>query len=70
MSGIRDENVPHEAAHAEATDAQLARTSDHAAIPDLAAPGAAYSQAEATAARDKINEILDVLRDAQLIPTV
>ena len=65
---IQDENVPHEAEHALATDAQLARTSDHAAIADLASPGAAYVQAEAVAARDKINEILDVLRDAQLIP--
>ena len=66
---IEDRHVPHEAAHAEATDDQLARTSDHAAIADLAAPSAIYVEAEALAARDKINEILDVLRDAELIPT-
>jgi hypothetical protein len=52
-----------------AVDAQLAATSDHAAIADLAAPSAAYVEAEALAARNKINEILDVLRDAGLIPT-
>lgn len=68
MSQISDENVPHEAAHAEATDDQMERTSDHAAIPDLASPSATYVQAEAVAARNKINEILDVLRDAELIP--
>jgi len=70
MSNIPDENVPHEAQHAKATDAQMARTSDHAAIPDLASPSATYVQAEAVAARNKINEILDVLRDAELIPLV
>lgn len=69
MTPIEDENVPHEAAQAAATDAQLKRTSDHAAIADLASPGASYVQAEAVAARNKINEILDVLRDAELIPT-
>ncbi len=52
-----------------AVDAQLAATSDHAAIADLASPGSSYLQAEAVAARDKINEILDVLRDAGLIPS-
>jgi hypothetical protein len=70
MSNIPDEHVPHEEAHAAATDAQMARTSDHAAIPDLASPSATYVQAEAVAARNKINEILDVLRDAELIPLV
>ena len=65
---IEDQHVPHEAAHGRATDDQLARTSDHAAIADLAAPSATYVEAEALAARDKINEILDVLRDAELIP--
>jgi len=67
-SNVRDENVPHEGAIAEAVDDQLARTSDHAAVADLAAPSAAYVEAEALAARNKINEILDVLRDAGLIP--
>jgi len=70
MSNIPDENVPHEAAHAKATDAQMARTSDHAAIPDLAPPSATYVQAEQVAQTNKINEILDVLRDAELIPLV
>jgi len=65
---LDDINIPHEQAHADATDAQMARTSDHAAIADLAAPSAAYVEAEALAARNKINEILDVLRDAELIP--
>jgi hypothetical protein len=65
---IEDEFVPHEDAHKQATDAQMRRTSDHAAIADLAAPSAAYVEAEALAARNKINEILDVLRDAELIP--
>jgi len=63
-----DRHVPHEAAHNRAMDDQLARTSDHAAIADLASPSASYVQAEAVAARGKINEILDVLRDAGLIP--
>jgi hypothetical protein len=70
MSNIPDENVPHEQAHAAATDAQMARTSDHAAIPDLPAPSATYVQAEQVAQTNKINEILDVLRDAELIPLV
>jgi hypothetical protein len=70
MPQIPDENVPHEQAHAAATDAQMRRTSTHAAIPDLASPSATYVQAEAVAARNKINEILAVLRDAELIPLV
>lgn len=68
MPPIGDTNVPHEQGVADAVDAQARRTSDHAAIADLASPGAAYVQAEAVAARNKINEILDVLRDAELIP--
>ena len=68
MSEIQDTNVPHEAKVDDAIDAQMERTSDHAAIADLAAPSAAYVEAEALAARNKINEILDVLRDAGLVP--
>jgi hypothetical protein len=64
-----DVHVPHEPAVDDAVDDQLARTSDHAVIADLASPSVGYVQAEAVAARDKINEILDVLRDAGLIPT-
>lgn len=64
----RDTNVPQEAKVDAAVDAQLARTSDHAFIADLASPSASYVQAEAVAARNKINEILDVLKDAGLMP--
>ena len=63
------DTVPHQDEVEGVVDSQLAATSDHAAIADLASPGASYVQAEAVAARDKINEILDVLRDAGLIPT-
>jgi hypothetical protein len=65
---MADKNVPHEDQVDKAVDDQLARTSDHAAVADLASPGATYVQAEAVAARNKINEILDVLRDAGLVP--
>lgn len=70
MAPVGDQNVPHEQQVDDAVDAQMKRTSDHAAIPDLspAAASATYVQAEATATRGKVNEILDVLRDAQLIP--
>lgn len=71
------DNVLHESAHDaniseeldENLDTKLGATSDHAAIADLASPSASYVQAEAVAARDKINEILDVLRDSGLIPS-
>lgn len=70
------DTVPHQDAHEDlitdmgpaVVDAQLAATSDHAAIADLSAPSAAYVEAEAIAITGKINEILDVLRDAGLIP--
>lgn len=89
-ANIRDEHVPHEGAQASATDAQMRRTSDHAAIGDVTAtpivdagiPGAAYVEAEVVALHTEIvalnarlalavaavNEVLDVLRDAELIP--
>lgn len=63
-----DDTVPHQDEQEDLVDEQLKATSDHAAIADLASPGGTYAQAEAIAARDKINEILDVLRDAGLIP--
>ena len=63
------DTVPQQDDHEALIDTQLAATSDHAAIADLASPGGSYVQAEAVAARDKINEILDVLRDAGLIPS-
>jgi hypothetical protein len=64
----RDTNVSGEAKVDKAVDDQLARTSDHAFIADLASPSASYVQAEAVAARNKINEILDILKDAGLMP--
>lgn len=63
------DTVPHQDEQEALIDTQLQATSDHAAIEDLAAPSAAYVEAEALAARNKINEILDVLRDAGLIPS-
>lgn len=71
MSDVQQpgDKILHQDAVEEVVDDQLERTSDHAAIADLASPGASYVQAEAVAARDKINEILDVLRDAGLIPS-
>jgi len=68
MAPIDDTHVPHEQQVTEAVDAHARRTSDHAAIADLASPSASYVQAEAVAMRGKINEILDVLRDAEFIP--
>lgn len=66
---VGDEHVPHEAAVADAVDAHMRRTSNNVAIPNLAAPSATYVEAEALAARDKINLILEVLREAELIPS-
>lgn len=63
VEDVIEENV------AENLETNLAATSDHAAIADLAAPSAGYVEAEALAARNKINEILDVLRDSGLIPS-
>lgn len=62
------DTVPHQDEQEELIGEQLELASDHAAIADLAAPSAAYVEAEALAARNKINEILDVLRDAGLVP--
>lgn len=50
-------------------ETKLAATSDHAVIADLGAASGTYVQAEHTAVRTAVNEILDVLRDAKLIPT-
>jgi hypothetical protein len=69
VHNMDDTNVPHEEQVDKAIDAQARRTSDHAAIPDLTPTASVgYVQAEATATRGKVNEILDVLRDAELIP--
>lgn len=89
-SNVQDVNVPHEGEVAEAVDAQMARTSDNAAIaavtataiPDAAEAGGTYAQAEVNAIRDevvalnarladtvaKFNLVLEVLREAELIP--
>lgn len=64
-----EDKILHQDDVEEVIDDQLARTSDHAAIADLTATASAsYVQAESTATRGKVNEILDVLRDAGLIP--
>ena len=68
-SNVADVHVPHEAETAEAVDAQMRRTSTHAAIADPASPGSSYVQAEVVALRTAIVAILDVLRDAELIPS-
>lgn len=63
------DTVPHQDEHEELIATELAAASDHAAIADLATPSSTYVEAEAVAAAGKINAILDVLRDAGLIPT-
>lgn len=64
-----DDKILHQDAVEEVIDDQLSRTSDHAAIADLPATASVgYVQAEGTSQNVKINEILDVLRDAGLIP--
>jgi hypothetical protein len=67
-SNVEDTHVPHEGAVAEAIDAQMERTSTHAAIANPGAPGGTYAQAEAAAVRDALVSVLEVLRDAGLIP--
>jgi len=69
MPPIGDDNVTHEAEHASATDAQMRRTSTQAAIPNaVVAVGAAPTKAEHDAVVAKLNLVLGVLRDAELIP--
>lgn len=72
-SNVQDVNVPQEASHAEAIDAQMRRTSDNAAITsvtatainDAAQVGATYDQAEVNAVRDQL-----VAVNARLADTV
>ena len=66
---VGDENVPHESAHAKATDAQLRRTSAQAHIPNATVAAAAPTKAEFDALVGKFNLVLGVLRDAELIPS-
>lgn len=63
-----EDTVPHQDEHEELIDTQLAATSTHAAIASPASPGVGYVQAEAVAVRDAVVDILEVLRDAGLIP--
>lgn len=69
MTPIRDENVPHEDQAAKATDAQLRRTSAQVHIPNAVASVAAPTKAEFDAVVAKLNLVLGVLRDAELIPS-
>jgi hypothetical protein len=72
-SGVGDTHVSHEAEAAAATDAQMRRTSTHAAIADVtataisdaASPGATYAQAEVVALRTEL-----VAVNARLAATV
>lgn len=68
--GIEDKNVPHEAAVAAATTDQLKRGSDVGVIANaVVAAGANPTKAEYDALVGKVNAVLEVLRDTQLIPT-
>jgi hypothetical protein len=69
MAQVGDTNVPHEAAAAKATDAQMRRTSTQAHIPNAATSVAAPTKAEFDALVGKFNLVLGVLRDAELIPS-
>lgn len=66
---IEDEHIPHEAEAAQATDAQLRRTSTQAHIPNAVASVAVPTKAEFDAVVAKLNLVLGVLRDAELIPS-
>jgi hypothetical protein len=66
---VGDEHVPHEGAHAQATDAQMRRTSTQAHIPNATVAAAAPTKAEFDAVVGKFNLVLGVLRDAELIPS-
>lgn len=68
MPPIGDTNVPHEAGVAAAVDAQARRTSDHAAITDATASVAVPTKVEFDAVVTRLNAVLAVLRDAELIP--
>ncbi len=66
--GPEDETVPQEEAHREMVDDELKDLSTHAAIVNPGSPGSGYVQAEAVAVRNAVVDILEVLRDAGLIP--
>lgn len=63
------DKVLHQDAIEEVIGDEFERASDHGVIADLPAASVAYVQAEATATRTTLNAVLDVLRDANLIPS-
>jgi hypothetical protein len=70
MTPVGDTNVPHESAVDKAVDDQMARTSTQSAIPNAAAAaGSAPTKAEYDTVVAKLNQVLGVLRDAELIPS-
>lgn len=69
MTPVGDTNIPHEQGVADATDAQLRRTSTQVHIPNAAVAAAAPTKAEYDALVAKFNLVLGVLRDAELIPS-
>lgn len=69
MTPVEDTNVPHEAAVDAAVDAQMRRTSTHAAITDATASVAVPTKVEFDAVVTRLNAVLAVLRDAELIPS-
>lgn len=69
MPPIEDTNVPHEAEAAAATDAQMRRTSTQVHIPNAVASVGVPTKAEFDAVVAKLNLVLGVLRDAELIPS-
>lgn len=68
MSEMHDVHVPEEHEHREMVEDALAAASTHAAIANPGSPGSGYVQAEAVAVRDALVSVLEVLRDAGLIP--
>lgn len=66
---MADERVPHEQAHRDVVDSQMRRTSNQAHIPNASASVAAPTKAEFDAVVAKLNLVLGVLRDAELIPS-
>jgi len=64
-----DTHVPHEAAHRKVVDSQMKRTSNVAHIPNAVVAAAAPTMGEFNAVVAKLNLVLGVLRDAELIPS-
>lgn len=62
------DTVPHQDEQEALLTTMLQAASTHAAIANPASPGGGYVQAEAVAVRDALVSVLEVLRDAGLIP--